>query len=186
MSCDQLIPSCFLVLIFRLYLFWYTDLFTIKLDIFTFNPWVNQNIFLKHSKAISLFFRCVYCCVSIWKQNARWSSILLQQWKLKEPCSFSFSLSGPVEMTFIFCISNFAAQEEASCAVFHKSSLWTTLLIINCFAQHLCKVKMAYKSYNFTFFFFSSRLFITHFVPSKPCASLLPLPPSKVLPFFFF
>lgn len=105
---------------------------------------------------------------------------------MKEPCSFSFSLSGPVEMTFIFCISNFATQEEASCAVFHKSSLWITLLIINYFAQHLCKVKMAYKSYNFTFFFFSSRLFITHFVPSKPCASLLPLPPSKVLPFFFF
>ena len=32
----------------------------------------------------------------------------------------------------IFCISNFAAQEkEASSADFHKSSLQTTLLIIN-------------------------------------------------------
>lgn len=93
----------------------------------------------------------------------------------------------------IFCISNFTAQEkEASSAVFNKSSLWTTWLIINWFTQHLHKVKMAQNSSNFTSLFFpgrylySSRLFITHFVPSKPCENLLPLPSRKILPFLFF
>lgn len=92
----------------------------------------------------------------------------------------------------IFFISNFAAQgKEGSSAVVHKSSLWT-LLIINCFAQHLCKLKLAQNSYNFTFFFFpcrylySSRLFVTRFVTSKPCTNLLPLYPKQDPSFLLF